>query len=131
MYVLMSMGHGDEIVLADGNFPAASHAQRLVRVDGLDATGLLEAIAPMFPLDTYVEDRAVVMKPDEDIPLPPIWEPFAEILSRSEGSEVRLTLLERHAFYERAKTAFAVAATSETAFYANLILKKGAVPPED
>ena len=131
MYVLMSMGHGDEIVLADGNFPAASHGQRLVRADGLGVAELLKGIAPMFPLDTYVEDRAIVMKPDEDIPPPSIWEPFIEILSQSEAAEVGLTLLERHAFYERAKAAFAVVATAEPAFYANLILKKGAVPPEE
>ena len=129
MYVLMSMGHGDEIVFADGNFPAASHGQRLVRADGLGVPDVLSGVAPFFPLDTYAEDRAVVMATVEDIPPPPIWQVFRDILTQSEGTAVTLTQLERFAFYERAKNAFAVVATAESAIYANLILKKGVVQP--
>ena len=127
MAVLMRMGHGDEIVLADGNFPADSHAQRLVRADGLNVPQILQAIAPLFPLDTYA-DPAFVMQPvPGDPPSPPIWEQFRELLQTFEQRPIELTEVERFAFYEQAKQAYAVVATSETALYANLILKKGVV----
>ncbi|HIA64513.1 TPA: fucose isomerase [Candidatus Poribacteria bacterium] len=129
MHAIMSMGHGDEIVLADGNFPASSNAKRLIRADGLDVCTLLEAIMQFFPIDTFVEDHAVVMatvEPEESDPL--IWEEFRLLLlAAGEGEQVKLTPIERHAFYARARDAYAVVATSETALYANLILKKGVV----
>jgi len=128
MHVLMSMGHGDELVLADGNFPAATHAKRLVRLDGLGVPDVLRAVMKFFPLDTYADDPAVVMQVvPGDTTEPVIWEQYEQILTDAEGRAVRLTELERFAFYERAARAFAVAATSETALYANLILKKGVV----
>lgn len=128
MHTLMSMGHGDEIVLADGNFPAASHAQRLIRADGLDLCTLLEGIMIFLPIDTHVKDHAVVMQvANSKKPDPPIWEDFQRVLSETEGDWVSLTSIERFAFYDRAKSAFAVVATSETALCANLILKKGVV----
>ena len=128
MDTLMRMGHGDELVLADGNFPADSHAQRIVRADGLGVPDVLRALAPFFPLDQYVDAAAFVMQPvPGDPPEPPIWATFAELLQASEGKPVELEQVERFAFYERAKKAYAVVATSETALYANLILKKGVV----
>lgn len=128
MYVLMKMGHGDEIVLADGNFPADSHAQRIVRADGLSVPDVLEAILGFFPLDTFVESPAAVMKPvNEDAPEPEIWTQFRVLMDAAQGQEVSMELVERFAFYERTKQAYAVVATSETALYANLILKKGVV----
>ena len=127
MHVLMSMGHGDEIVFADGNFPAATHATRLVRADGHGVPAILEAVAQFFPLDAYVDDSAVVMATVEDIPEPPIWQEFRAILAGAEGEQVALTPIERYAFYARANDAFAVVATGESAVYANLILKKGVV----
>ena len=130
MHVLMSMGHGDELVLADGNFPAAANARQLVRADGLGAVEVLRAIASFFPLDAHVEDHAVVMATVEDIPPPAIWSTFRDILCDSEGSPVCLTPIERFAFYTRARQAFAIVATSESAIYANLILKKGVVADE-
>ena len=130
MYTLMKMGHGDELVLADGNFPADSHAQRIVRADGLGVPDVLEAIAGFFPLDQYVRAAAFVMQPvSGDPPEPPIWKRFAEILAASEGKPIELAPVERFAFYEQARKAYAVVATSETALYANLILKKGVVVP--
>ena len=81
MYALMSMGHGDEMVIADGNFPAASNAQRLIRADGLGVCELLEAIMKFFPLDTFVEDHAVIMEvADPKAAKPPIWAEFKKIL---------------------------------------------------
>ncbi|MDE0021632.1 MAG: fucose isomerase [Candidatus Poribacteria bacterium] len=128
MHTLMSMGHGDEIVFADGNFPAASNARRLARADGVGVTELLEAVAPFFPLDQYDDEHALVMEVVEEYaPEPPIWDEFRAALSRSEGRPVSLTPVERFAFYERARRCFAVVATSESAVYANLILKKGVV----
>lgn len=128
MQVLLSMGHGDGLVLADGNFPAASHAQRLVRADGHGVPVLLEAIMQFFPLDTYVADAAVVMAvvPGDEV-VPVIWQEYERILSESEGRRVELTEIERHEFYARARQAFAVVATGETALYANLLLVKGVV----
>ncbi len=128
MGVLMEMGHGDELVLADGNFPAASHTQRVVRADGHGVPQLLEAVLKFLPLDTFVETPAAVMKPvDGSTPEPPIWQDFRDLIDAAEERAVRLELVERFAFYERAKSAFAIVATSEKAIYANLILKKGVV----
>lgn len=128
MYVLMKMGHGDELVLADGNFPADSIAQRIVRADGLSVPEVLEAILQFFPLDAYADAAAFVMQPvPGDPPQPPIWSQFQQLLDAAEGSNVELRQVERFAFYEQAKQAYAVVATSDTALYANLILKKGVV----
>ena len=128
MHALLSMGHGDEIVLADGNFPGPSHARRLIRADGLGVCALLEAIVRFLPLDGFVEDHAVVMAVvDPKAPEPPIWEEFRQILAHGEGSAVHLTAIERHAFYQRARQAYCIVATSERALYANLLLKKGVV----
>jgi len=130
MYTLMKMGHGDELVLADGNFPADSIARRIVRADGLSVPDVLEAILQFFPLDAYVDAAAFVMQPvPGDPPKPPIWKKFKQLLDASEGKSVQLELVERFAFYEQARRAYAVVATSETALYANLILKKGVVVP--
>jgi L-fucose mutarotase len=128
MHVLMSMGHGDSIVLADGNFPAAANARRLVRVDGHGVPEVLRAVMQFFPLDTYTTEPAVVMEvlPGDDVE-PTIWQEYQGILSGAEGREVELTEMERHEFYAAARDAFAVVATSETALYANLLLVKGVV----
>lgn len=126
--ILMEMGHGDEIVVADGNFPAASHAQRLVRCDGLGAPPLLEAVLQFFPLDTFVNHSATLMAVAAGDPYTPeIWPAYKKILQKHEPRFVDFEMMERHAFYERAKKAYAVVATGEMARYANLILKKGLV----
>jgi len=128
IHALMSMGHGDEIVIADGNFPAASNAQKLIRADGLGVCELLEAIMKFLPLDAFVEDHAVVMEvADPKAEKPPIWTEFKQILDDSENQSIQLTPIERHQFYERSRQAYCIIATSETALYANLILKKGVV----
>ena len=131
MSVLMKMGHGDEIVMADGHFPADSHAQRIVRSDGHSVLKLLEAVMTFLPLDSFVEKPAAVMQPiitkDQE---PPIWKDFRRLLESGEGAKVELEEVERFAFYERARNAYAIVATGETAVYANLILKKGIIVPE-
>ena len=125
--ILMEMGHGDELVIADGNFPAASIARRLVRSDGNMVPPLLKAVLKFFPLDPYVKSPVSIMSlvPGETYK-PVIWEKYRAILKEHEHF-TDFESVERFAFYERARQAFAVVATSETALYANIILKKGVV----
>ena len=128
MSILMRMGHGDELVLDYGNFPAESCAQRIVRSDGHGVVELLDAIMMFFPLDTFVDHPASVMQPvDEAASDPPIWAEYRRVLAHHEGQEVELRPIERFRFYDFAKSAYAIVATGETAVYANLILKKGVV----
>ena len=128
MFVLMKMGHGDEIVLADGNFPADSTAQRIVRADGHGVVELLDAILQFFPLDNFVSSPAFVMEPvGSPETLPVIWNAFEQTMKHHEPNKIELQHVERFAFYEQAKNAYAIVATSESALYANLILKKGVV----
>ncbi|MBP7052490.1 MAG: L-fucose mutarotase [Phycisphaerae bacterium] len=124
--ILMEMGHGDEIVLADGNFPAASVAQRLVRCDGHGVPELLEAVLKLFPLDTFVAQPVALMAVvPGDKTQPTIWETYRTLVKSSGERFSDFEFIERFAFYERAKKAYAVVATSEKALYANVILKKG------
>ncbi|MBW7458830.1 L-fucose mutarotase [Paenibacillus sepulcri] len=126
--ILMEMGHSDEIILADGNFPAASHARRLVRCDGHSIPELLEAIMKLFPLDAYVERPAALMQvvPGDTVETP-IWKRYHEIIAPHVNVDNPFEEVERFAFYERAKQAYAIIATGESALYANLILKKGVI----
>jgi len=127
MKILMEMGHGDEIVLADGNFPSASHAQRLIRSDGHGVPELLTAIMKFFPLDTYVDHPIFLMSVVPGDPVQPtIGKEYEEIIMQH-GYSFTFEYVERFAFYERAKEAFAIVATSEKELYANIILKKGVV----
>lgn len=126
--ILMEMGHGDELVIGDGNFPAASHAQRLVRCDGHAVPGLLDAIVALFPLDQYVDAPAALMSVVPGDPTKPtIWDDYRRIIRKHEPSFQDFEFVERFAFYERAKKAYCIVATGESALYANIILKKGVV----
>ena len=128
--VLADMGHGDELVISDGNFPAVSMARRLVRADGHGVPPLLDAILDLFPLDSFVERPAALMSVVPGDPTRPvIWEEFRGIIRRHEPGFKDFEMVERFAFYERAKQAFAVLATSESALYACIILKKGVLRP--
>ncbi|XP_069000164.1 fucose mutarotase [Embiotoca jacksoni] len=136
LYALAKMGHGDELVLADANFPASSICAcgpKEIRADGLGIPQLLEAILKLLPLDTYVPFAAAVMDlvdTDKQKCLAvPVWETYTLLLSQA-GSPDLFEKVERFAFYERAKKAYAVVATGETALYGNLILKKGVIPAE-
>ncbi len=124
--ILAEMGHGDEIVIADGNFPAASIGQRVIRADGHGAAELFSAILSLVPLDTYAEENIILMSvvPGDDV-TPTIWEDYTAIASAEPA--FRLGFEERFAFYERAKGAYAVIATGESALYANIIVKKGVI----
>lgn len=123
------MGHGDELVIADGNFPGASVAGAqnhiLLRADGHGVCEILKALLQVFPLDTYDHPVYRMEKvPGDPVPTP-IWNQFSSILQAHTGEA--MVGIERFAFYERAKAAYAVIQTSEAALYANLILKKGVV----
>lgn len=127
--VLAEMGHGDEIVIADSNFPACSVSNRVIRADGISGVDMLKAVISLIPLDTYSDPNAMLMQlcdSDKDLPTP-IWDEYKQILVESEGDAVKMGNIERFAFYERAKSAYAVIATGETAIYANLIIKKGVI----
>ncbi|SHH54802.1 RbsD/FucU family protein [Thermosipho atlanticus] len=125
MKTLMEMGHGDEILLADGNFPAHSYDKKVIRADGLGIPELMEAILKFLPLDTFVKTNVFLM--DNGLEeKPKIWNEYVKILESS-GEKYSYEPLERFKFYERCKNVFAIVATSETALYANVILKKGVV----
>ena len=128
LMVLRSMGHGDDIAIVDGNFPAAAMARRLVRLDGLTATEVINAILSVMPLDDFVPEAAWRMEVVDDPQAEqPIFDEFRAIIARHEGSNARLASLERFAFYEQAKTAYAIVSTGEKRLYGNIILKKGVV----
>ena len=126
--ILMEMGHGDEIVIADGNFPSETIGKRVVRCDGHGVPELLDAIMKLFPLDTYTEKPVMLIEvvPVDPV-VPTIWDEYKEIINKYEPENCKIEMIERFAFYERAKTAYAVVATGEEAIYANIILKKGVV----
>jgi len=129
--ILMEMGHGDEIVFADANFPSASTAQRLIRFDGHSIPSLLKAVLPLFPLDQYVPQPAALMAVEKkDAAEPAIWEEYKILLRDLSGYTGGFELIERMAFYERTKKTYAVVATGESALYANIILKKGVIKPD-
>jgi L-fucose mutarotase len=130
LYLIARMGHGDELVIADANFPAVTNAKRLVRADGHGVPVILEAILQLFPLDSFVDKPAAVMrrvdKPGEPAP---IWNDFQRVLDSAEGRHIAVEQVERFAFYERARQTFGVVATGETALYGNIIIKKGVIAP--
>ena len=129
--VLCEMGHSDTIVIADGNFPAETMGKNgiVIRMDGHGVPEILEAILEVFPLDQYVEKPVSLMErvPGDNADVS-IWKTYETMIEAVEERGVSvIDKLERFAFYEEAKKAYAVMATSETSQYANVILKKGCV----
>ena len=128
--VLAEMGHGDKIVIGDANFAAASMAKNsiLVRCDGLKATDLMDAILSLMPLDDFVDTPVMIMDKEPrhaDLECP-VWEEFKEIVARyDERGKDACGMIKRKDFYKEAKDAYAVVATTETAYYACVILQKG------
>lgn len=126
--VLMEMGHSDQIVIADGNFPAETMGKKVIRADGHGVPELLEAILKLFPLDQYIEQPVKLMQVVPGDPYKPeIWDQYKEIIKAVGENEAGIENVERFEFYERAKEAFAVIATGEKALYANIILQKGVI----
>ncbi len=129
--VLCEMGHSDRLVIADGNFPAETMGKNgiVIRMDGHGACELLEAILQVFPLDTYVEHPMNLMQvmPGDTVETP-IWDEYKEIVKKADArGETVIGEIERFAFYEEARSAYAIIATGESALYANIMLQKGVV----
>ncbi len=130
--ILCDMGHGDTIVLADANFPGETCAKRLVRVPGITATQVLEAMTPLFPLDVaYTAFPAAVMDlTDADkqrgLNEPAAWADYTRVI-RTRYPGLTLGKIERFAFYDLARAAYAVIQTGEERIYGNIILTKGCV----
>lgn len=128
--ILCEMGHGDEIVLSDAHFPAHTMGvSHVVRADGLRVADLLRAILPLFELDAYVDHPAVTMSPVPGDALDPAVESaYLEAIHETNPQIKSFGREERFAFYERARKAYAIVITGETAKYGNIILKKGVTP---
>jgi L-fucose mutarotase len=127
--VLARMGHGDELVLADAHFPGETLGKRVIRADGLHVADLLEAILPLFELDTYVPHPVIMMDPVAGDQLDPQVETsYIKSISKTNPDLLSIKRLDRYSFYERAKNAFAIVMTGETVKYANVILVKGVTP---
>lgn len=129
--VLCEMGHSDRLVIGDGNFPSESVGKDsiVIRMDGHGTCEILEAILQLFPLDTYVEQPVKLMQvlPGDPVETP-IWDSYKEIVGKAdERGDRAIGQIERFAFYEEARSAYAVIATGESALYANIMLQKGVV----
>lgn len=129
--ILCEMGHSDRLVIADGNFPAESMGKNniVVRMDGHNVPEILEAILELFPLDTYCDTPVSLMeKVPGDTVATPIWDTYKEIVAKYDKRGANaVTNIERFAFYEEAKKAYVIIATSEAALYANVMLQKGVI----
>ena len=128
---LAEMGHGDELVIADGNFPAESVGKNaiVIRADGHGVEALLDAVLALVPLDEYVEAPISLMSvvAGDKCETPKIWKSYEQIIKKHEPKNNKIEYLERFEFYERAKKAYLIIATGESAIYANVLLKKGVV----
>lgn len=125
--ILDEMGHGSEILIADGNYPAQSTTKNgslVTRADGVGIPVLLEAILKLFPLDTFLDYNVILMLPEKGIP--PIWQEYERILKDS-GEVVKIKKVPRFEFYDLASKSYAVVASGERALYANIILRKGVI----
>lgn len=131
LYVLRAMGHGDEIVIVDANYPAESSGPQVIRLDALNSAQALDIVLSVMPLDSFVPDACVRMevvdKPSKE---EPVFDEFRAVIAKHEGAAFKLRKMERFKFYERARKCFAVIATGERRFYGNIILKKGVIPPQ-
>jgi L-fucose mutarotase len=137
LYALRAMGHGDRLVVCDTNFPADSIAHqtvlgRLLRIDNVSAAKAVEAILSVLPLDTFVDDAAVRMEiVGQPLEVPPVQREVQTAIDRAEGRSCPLVGVERHAFYEKAKTAYCVIATGERRFYGCFLFSKGVIAPNE
>ncbi len=136
LHALRAMGHGDDLIIADANFPADSIARqtalgRLLRIDGASAPEAAAAVLSLMPLDSFIEDAAARMEivgaPEE---IPAVQREVQAAIDAAEGKPWPLVALERHAFYARAKAAYCVIQTGERRFYGCFALTKGVIPPD-
>lgn len=131
LHALRTMGHGDDIVIADANFPASSMGPRVIRADGVDAISMTEAVLTHMPLDTFVPEAAWRMQVVGDpAAVPPVCAEFQKVVNRLAG-DFAVHSVERFAFYEMARQAAYIVATTEFRLYGNIILRKGVVLPNE
>ncbi len=128
LMMLAEMGHGDEIAIVDGNYPAESAGPPVIRADGHGVPEVLKGILTLMPLDTFVDANVFLMDNGKE-EKPPIWKEFTRVIEDA-GEDGRIKALDRFEFYDRAREAYCIVATSETALYANIILKKGVIFPD-
>jgi L-fucose mutarotase len=127
--VLHRMGHGDEIVLADAHFPGETYGKRILRADGLKIPDLLDAILPLFVLDSYVESPLIMMAAVSGDQFDPVVETsYRQAIDKHWPNTPPIQRIDRFDFYDRAKQAYAILMTGETVKYGNIILKKGVTP---
>lgn len=125
--IIDEMGHGDQILFADGNFPSCSYGKPVARLDGVGIPAILGAIMPLFPLDSFVEYPAIIMQPGAEFGREPVvWEDYRKIIKQYEP-QVKIQAVERFAYYDLCKKVYAIVATTELEVYANLILQKGVI----
>ena len=130
LHALRAMGHGDELAIVDANYPALAKARRLVRLDGIDAVRVLDAVLSLMPLDDFVDCAAFTMQPvDDPKSVPEVCYLFGEIVEKR-APGFKTEALERFAFYGRAEGAFVTIASGERRLYGNIILKKGIIRPD-
>lgn len=136
LYALRAMGHGDDLIIADTNFPSDSVARqtrlgKVLRIDNTTAAEAAAAILSVYPLDSFVDDAAarmeIVGSPDE---IPPVQQEVQKAVDAAEGKSLPMISIERYAFYERAKQAYCVIQTGERRFYGCFAFRKGVVPPD-
>ena len=131
LFVLAAMGHGDELAIVDANFPALSNARRLIRLDGASAPRALQAILSLMPLDDFVDTPMVVIEfVGDTTAIPEPVREFQKVADAAEGRAVASRGIDRFAFYDRAKSAFAIVATGETRLYGCVLIKKGVIRPQ-
>jgi L-fucose mutarotase len=127
LHALAAMGHGDEIALVDANFPAVASARRLIRLDGVDGTAMLRAVLSVLPLDSFVDRPATTMQVVGDPgAVPPTVADYIQELAAA-GSVAPVDPIDRFAFYDRARAAFAIVITGEGRAYGNILLRKGVI----
>lgn len=124
---LMEMGHGDKILIADGNFPSASHTTKTLRLDGQSTLEVLKSVLYLMPLDEYEKGAVLLMQPSENEDSPDIWNEYNQILNSTENSHIAISTVGRFDFYGHAKKAYAIIATGEQSLYANIMLRKGVI----
>jgi len=128
MKVLLEMGHGDELIIADGNYPVHSQKVPVIRADGHEVKQFLDAILDYYPLDTYSDHPVALMEVVQGDPtVPVIWDSYKEIIATKGYDLDVIAHIDRFDFYQRSEKAFAIIATSDKALYANILLKKGVV----
>lgn len=136
LFALRAMGHGDDLIIADTNFPSDSIARqtrlgRLLRLDNVTAARAARAVLSLYPLDTFVDDAAARMEiVDDPKQIPPVQMEVQTEINNAEMKPTPMISIERYAFYERAKSAYCVIQTGERRFYGCFAFRKGVIPPD-